>query len=154
MTVQEAAHKILTEEGNPLSSKEIARTALAKGYVASSAKDPVFSIASTIDKTIRENMYNDPRLIFIPTRHGRKIGTPSMEEDNKAEKKISPNHNTAAKKRLNAEIPEELLEQLQLASQAKLAANYDDTVALLLQKGLSASTAEIRKRLLSQLDNI
>jgi HB1/ASXL restriction endonuclease-like protein with HTH domain len=154
MTVQEAAHKILKEVGEPVSAKEIAQRALTRGYVASSAKDPVFSIGSTIEKTIREDKYNSPRLVFIRTRHGRKIGLPSMEIDNKHEKKASLNHHSVSKRRLNVELPEELIERIQLASQAKIAATYDDTVALLLKKGLSASAPEIRKRLLSQLDNI
>jgi len=154
MTAQEAAYKILNEEQKPLQSRKIAEIALNKGYVASSSKDPVFSIATTIEKNIRDKRYNSPHLVFLHTRDGRKIGLPSMEEAGETESTTDPNQNFGAKKRVSVELPEEIIERIQLASQAKLTANFDDTVALLLQKGLSVSAAEIRKRLLRQLEKI
>jgi hypothetical protein len=154
MTAQEAGQKILTEVGKPLKSTEIAEMALARHYVASSAKDPVFSIATSIEKNIRNVTYNSPRLVFIRTERGRCIGLPSMEEAGKTEKKTACPQSPAKKEILAPRLPEELIERIQLAVQAKLAPNYDETLALLIQKGLSASAAEIRERLLSQLDNI
>ena len=154
MTAQEAAYKLLKEAQRPLPSREIAEIALNKGYVSSSAKDPVFSITTTIEKNIREQRYNSPRLVFINTEDGRKIGLPSMKEAGKTASATDPNQNFRAKKKISVELPEELIERLHLASQAKLAANFDDTVALLLQKGLSVSREEVQERVLRQLEEL
>jgi len=166
MTAQEAACRILNEAQRPLPSREIAEIALNKGYVSSSAKDPVFSIASTIEKNIRDDLYNSPRLVFIKTEYGRrrhKIGLPSMEiecpsmkEAGKTASATDPNQNFRAKKKISVrvELPEELIERLHLASQAKLVANFDETVALLLQKGLSVAREEVQERVLRQLEQL
>ncbi len=59
MTIQEAAQKILEEAGKPLRSKEIAAIALERHMVISNSKDPISSHASTIDKNIRDGVYNN-----------------------------------------------------------------------------------------------
>ncbi|MBW1715981.1 MAG: hypothetical protein JRJ77_09180 [Deltaproteobacteria bacterium] len=76
MTIQEAVFDILNEVGRPLSSRELAKIALDRGMVTSYAKDPVQSHAQTIEKNIRDDVYNRPKLIFIPTAQGRLIGNP------------------------------------------------------------------------------
>src|SRR6478672_11110395 len=91
MTVHETAHKLVSEAGHPLKPKEIAKLALENGLETSSAKDPILSIAGTIEKTIREEVYNSPRLVFVSTKQGRKIGLPSMEET-EVIKTLSPPH--------------------------------------------------------------
>lgn len=150
MNAHKAAYKILTEIGHSLTSKEIAQIALTKGYVESDAKDPISSIAATIEKNIRGGTYNSPRLL----KYGRKIGLPSMEETNQMEKASRTDQNPEGRKRITIELPQKLIDDIQLANQAKLAGNYDDTVALLLQKGLSALKHEIQKRVNNQLENI
>ena len=49
--------------------------------MTSNSKDPVGSIAGTIEKTIREDKYNSPRLVFIQAKGKRKVGLPTMESD-------------------------------------------------------------------------
>jgi hypothetical protein len=147
MTIQEAAHNILKEFGNPLNSKKIARTALERGMVDSVAKDPVQSHAQTIEKNIRDDFYNKPRLIFIPSPQGRLIGLPEWE--GKSSQGVN-RHDEYME--LRAKIPADLFEKVQLAKQAKLANSFDEIVAFLLKKGLSAVAADIKKGLLHQLD--
>lgn len=81
MNVQTAAHRILTDTGHPISAREIAKKALAAGLVNSNSKDPILSIAGTIEKTIRGEKYNDPQLVFVSTVNGRKVALPSMCTD-------------------------------------------------------------------------
>jgi hypothetical protein len=52
---------------------------------------------------------------------------------------------------LRAKIPADLLENVQLARQAKHASSFDETVAFLLKKGISAMAPEIKKGVLQQL---
>lgn len=154
MTAQEAAYKIIQEAGTPLPSREIAQIALNRGYLPSFAKDPVFSIATTIEKNIREGIYNSPQLVFIKTMDGRKIGLPSMDVAyEQTNDRLEP-QGIASKQKLTVELPQEVIDQIQLAHQAKLAASYDETIALLIKKGLSSCATEIRKRLSDQLDSL
>ncbi len=152
MTAQEAAAKILKEKGFPIGSRQIARIALNKGYVTSSSKNPVFSIATTIEKNIRENRYNSPRLEFIRTTEGRKIGLPDMKAAN--ESKSGQISSDSALKRVTLELPSELVDQIQLAYQANLADSYEETYVLLLKHGLKSYTGEIKKRLLEKLEGL
>ncbi len=64
MTHQEAAYEILKKLGKPTSSKEIGRIAHDKKMVSSTAKDPAQSIAQTIEKNIRDGIYNNPKLVL------------------------------------------------------------------------------------------
>jgi hypothetical protein len=149
-TIQEAAHDILEEFGKPLNSKEIARIALERRMVKSMAKDPVQSHAQTIEKNIRSDVYNKPRLIFIHGPQGRLIGLSTWKG------KSSHYDDTPTKQseymELRARIPADLLEKIHLARQAKLANSFDEMVAFLLKKGLSVVALDVKKGLMQQLD--
>jgi hypothetical protein len=148
--IQEAAHNILEETGKPLSSREIAKIALERRMVTSRAQDPVFSHATSIEKNIREDVYNKPRLIFMPGPQGRLIGLASWEGKSPS---FSDAHNKQIEyMELKARIPADLFEKIQLARQAKLATSFDAMVSFLLKKGLSAVAPDIKKGLLQQLD--
>jgi hypothetical protein len=154
MTAQEAAYKILLEAGKPLLSREIAQLALDKGYASSSAKDPIFSIANTIEKNIRGGIYNSTQLVFVKTTDGRKIGLPSMNKETAQDNSLPETQLRTHKTKVTVELPQELISQVQLAYQAKLANSYDETVAMLIKKGLSSYASEIRERLFNQLEDL
>jgi len=148
MTIQEAAFDILNEVGKPLSSRELAKMALDRGMVTSYAKDPVQSHAQTIEKNIRDDVYNRPRLIFVPTAQGRLIGLPTWDNT----EQMIRIRNSETLKELKAKLPIEVFEKIRLAEQAKLAKDFDETVTLLLKKGLSAVAPDIKKGLIQQLN--
>lgn len=150
MTAQEAAAKILNEKGMPLTSDEIARTALERDMVNSRAKDPVRSIASTIEKNIRDGTYNDPPLEFIESNRGRLVGLPGMNGVN-PEHKAQPRD---ARGRLEVIVPQRLLEKLHLASQAGIAEDFEGTVSLILEKGLTALRGQVKAGLLRKIEEI
>lgn len=143
MKVQEAAYRLLAEEGRPLSSRELARRALERGMVRSAASDPEFSIASTIEKTIRYGKYNRPELAFVQSASGRRIALPTWK----------PRSVPAAPERrmVSVQIPADLAEKIKLASQARIAPTYEATLALLLRRGLAAAAPEIKQALMQQL---
>lgn len=149
MTIQEAAYKILKDLGKPLSSRDIAHIALEKNMVTSTAQDPTQSHAQTIEKNIRDGIYNKPTLIFIHSSQGRLIGLPGWDS--------SPPIGKSDQKQnlfeLRVQIPIELLEKIQLAEQAKLKNGFDETVSLILTKGLSLLSPEIKKGLMEKLES-
>lgn len=146
MKVQEAAYKLLAAEGHPLSSRELARMVLARGWVTSSSNDPVLSISSTIEKNIREEKYNRPRLVFVPTVSGRRIGLPAWRPEGLPAPPRS--------RKVSIDLPEGLINKIQLATQAKLAPSFEDTIVWLVERGLKSAAPEIRGSLLRQLDSL
>lgn len=150
MTIQEAARIILEEMGRPLSSKEIAKIALERRMVSSTAQDPVQSHAQTIEKNIRDDVYNKPALVFVNSTQGRLVGLPIW----------GSNHHSASdtKKKelseLKVYIPLELMEKIKLTGQAKLKNSFDETVAFILTKGLAILSPEIKKGLIEQLNSL
>lgn len=146
MKVQEAAYKILGSEGRPLPSRELARLALLKGWVTSASQDPVFSIASTIEKNIRSGTYNRPELVFVQTVTGRQVGLPKWRPQG-----IAP---VQTRKMTSVQIPEELAEKVRLATHARLAPDFESAMAFLLKKGLAAAAPEIKAAMMRRLDEL
>jgi len=150
MTIQEAAYQILKESGKPLSSRNIAHIALEKNMVSSTAQDPTQSHAQTIEKNIRDGIYNKPKLIFIHSSQGRLVGLPGWE----SAAPISKNGQKQTLFELRVQIPIELLEKIRLAEQAKVKNTFDETVCLILTKGLSLLSSEIKKGLMEKLESL
>jgi hypothetical protein len=149
MTSQEAAYKLLNEVGKPLSAKDLARIALERRMVSSVAQDPVASHAQTIEKNIRDDVYNNPKLVFIHSAQGRLIGLPEWNSNPPVVNDTFPNLIE-----IKAKIPSELFDKIKLAEQAKLKNNFNETVSFLLVKGLSMVSADIKKGLMTQLDSL
>ncbi|TET47232.1 hypothetical protein E3J62_02085 [candidate division TA06 bacterium] len=150
MTIQEAASEILRDVGEPLTSRRIAEIALDRGMVTSAAQDPVQSLTATIDKNIRKEAYNTPRLVFIQGPRGRLVGLPEWSADHSTRLK----NKTSFFLELRARIPAELLDKIKLAEQAKLRSDFDETVSFLLSKGLSLVATDVKEGLMKQLDSL
>lgn len=74
MTFQEAAQKIIKENGQPLAPEEIAQIAYARRMVKSKATNPTRSFVETIKKNIRGNIYNHPELTITKNINEQLIG--------------------------------------------------------------------------------
>lgn len=151
MTAQHAAHKILIESRKPLSATEIARVALDRKLVVSVAKTPVASIAQTLEKNVRERSRNNPALRFVYEANRRLLALPEWEGNAELGQVVAESSSGIE---LKACIHRDLLEQVQLAVQSRIAAGYNDTVALLLRRGLATEAAHIREGLLKQLKQL
>lgn len=68
MTVQQAACKILEEKNSPMSAKEISKIVLDRKWKSSDSKDPVTSLAQTLEKNIRDGIYNELDLFLFTTK--------------------------------------------------------------------------------------
>jgi hypothetical protein len=150
MTIQEAAHQILEELGKPLRSKDIAKMALEKRMVSSLAQDPIQSHAQTIEKNIRDDIYNHPKLVFINSSQGRLVGLPIWDSN----PKIAPDKKIEDLSELRVFVPTELLKKIKLAEQARLKNSFDETVSFILTKGLSNLSPEIKNGLIKQLNSL
>lgn len=150
MTIQEAARKILEEMGKPFSSRGIAKIALERRMVSSTAQDPIQSHAQTIEKNIRDGIYNKPKLVFVNSPQGRLVGLPIWDSNRYSD----PDTKIPDLGELKVHVPTKLLEKIKLADHAKLKNNFDETVSFILTKGLSILSPEIKKGLMKQLDSL
>ncbi|MCC6503550.1 MAG: hypothetical protein IT362_10515 [Deltaproteobacteria bacterium] len=154
MRIQEAAELLLKEEGAPLTSQEIAKRALDRGMVTSTARDPIFSHKSTIDKNIREGIYNKPELRLILTKAGRFIGLPAWDKKNDNLQPIEKSSSFDSQRTISLKISEGLFEKIQLATQAKIADGFDATAICILKRGLIDLAPAIRAGLANQLSKL
>ena len=150
MTIQEAANSLLQEAGNPMSSKDLARLALDRHMVGSTARDPIQSLAQTLEKNVRDGTYNNPKLKFVHTPNGRLLGLETWND----ERGIIETFQKRVTQNISITLPEEIYEQIQLAHQAKIADSVEGTTVVLLKLGLSALAPKIKEGLMQQLDQL
>lgn len=144
MTIQKAAYEILKEKGHPLASKEIAQIALERGLVVSRAKDPILSLAQTIDKYIRDETYNVPRLCFMRDENGRRvIGLPDW-----VGKRDGAPQPTLMK---TVEISAGTYGTVLLAQVAGIGNNETETIDRLIREGFQVLRSEIMSRLANKV---
>jgi hypothetical protein len=149
MTIQEAAYKLLSEIKKPLSAKDLAKIALERHMVSSGAQDPIASHAQTIEKNVRDGVYNKPKLVFLHAGpQGRLIALPEWSSNQPTAK--VPMQNSIE---IKARIPAELFDKIKMA-ELGLKNDFDGTVSLLLLKGLSTVANDIKKGLMTQLDSL
>ena len=146
MTIQKAAYEILKEKGHPLASREIAKVALDRGMVTSTARDPILAHAQTIDKNIRDEAYNIPTLCFVRDERGRRvIGLPEWGQKDKTV--------TSPVRPLMIEINGETVKMIRLAQVGGLGNNENETVSRLIHAGFKALAGEIESELSKRLDD-
>jgi hypothetical protein len=150
MTIQEYAFKLIQKEGRPMASTEVAKRALEEHALFSNAKDPVLSLSATIDKNIRDGVYNRPRLQFLHGPAGRLIGLPSMSDVPSPQ---NPQGSPTVREfhDVHLRIPSGVMQRLQLAAQSRIAPSFDETVVLIMKKGLAAVTHDVQARMSAQL---
>ena len=104
----------------------------------------------TIEKNIRDGIYNKPKLVFVNSPQGRHVGLPIWNSNRYSD----PDTKIPNLSELKVHVPTELLEKIKLADQAKLKNDFDETVSFILTKGLSILSPEIKKGLMKQLDSL
>jgi hypothetical protein len=148
MTAQQAAYNLLVELKRPTSSRELARFMLERGMVQSNAQDPIFSFGSTIEKNIRDDVYNEPRLVYVYVNGERLIGLPGWSDGSA---KFGPSRDDGSSQqsekrefiKMEICIPLEMKNKLQLARAIGFGATDDDVVRRLLEAGLAASSNDM-----------
>lgn len=146
VTIQQAANRLLQESQQALSARELAASALDRQLVYSSARDPINSLAQTLEKNVREEVYNNPPLKFVHQGGKRLLALPEWVVEPKAES--APRDMT----RFTMDVSPALARDLQLAVQAGLADTSEEAFVLFAKRGLSAASAEIKEAIMSKLE--
>lgn len=137
MTIQRAAHFLLTEAGEPIKSTKLAKMAIEKGLVAkSNAKNPIQSLSQTIERNIRSNSGNNPKLVFIQKKDGRYIGTEEMVSkyaDNISEDTKPPGT------LIKLYLPDNLKQNVRVYALAEEISAIDETIMALIKEGIDAT---------------
>jgi len=145
MTIQEAAKRILESKKHPMSSRELAKIALKQRFVKSDASNPERSLANTIDQNISNG--REPKLVeFLGTNNETLVGLPEWKD-----KVIS---STPWWEEIRITIPLELYRKLQLAQQAGLGSNFDETIIFILESGLNKEKLSIKDGLMKQIEKL
>lgn len=121
---------------------------LKKAMVRSNASDPIASLAQTIEKNIRDKVYNHPILEFVPTLEGRLIGIPTQERmhgnprlpkvDRRAVRDAIP-----ADAREFMELSARLVNKADLLVMIGLAPTKESALDMVLTRGFDAMKDEI-----------
>lgn len=148
LTIQQAAAKLLAEHRKPLKSKDLARMAIEKMLVAPSmAKDPVQSLSQTLERNIRLNKGNKPKLVFVETTEGRAIALPEWYEERKEQVSVEC-------EKIEIAFSEDLINKIKIYQTSFNLDGIEETVIQLVKKGLSATSKELIDRLKIELDGL
>lgn len=158
MTIQQAAVKILKKGKAPLKAKEVARIALEESMVSpSTAKDPIQSMSQTLERNIRMNTGNIPKLQFVYTEEGRCIGLPE-EDDSHYEKidftnKVKQDNKEDLSQLIKIYLPKDILKKVRIYEVSENYMNIEAAIISLIKKSLISSSDEILKKIKNELES-
>lgn len=144
LTIQQAAYEVLKEAGEPLKSLEIAKRVLEQGFVQSTAKNPIQSISQALERNIRMNRGNTPKLEFVETYLGRKIQP--VYEDTDTLKTIPSSYEqqfTASTEEITVTLPKVLIDKVKIYQLVTNASSLDQAMTILLRSGLSTNSEKL-----------
>ena len=148
VTIQQAAALLLGEQQKPLKSKELARLAQERKLVAPSmAKDPIQSLSQVLERNIRLDKGNKPRLVFVETEEGRCIGLPEWYEKKEIE-------STATQETIQIALSEDIMNKIKLYQGSFGVISIEETIIQLVKKGLNATSKELIDRLKVELEEL
>lgn len=157
-TIQQAAAIILREENKPIKAKVVAKRALEKGMVSTSAKDPIASMSQTLERNIRMDTGNmEPnRLKFVNTKEGRCIGLYEVDysayehENVKNEKAKGKDDNVAQLVKIY--LTKDILKKVRIYELSENHVNIEDAIISLIKIGLLSTSEDILEKLKSELE--
>lgn len=148
VTIQQAAALLLGEQRKPLKSKELARLAQERKLVAPSmAKDPIQSMSQVLERNIRLDKGNKPRLVFVETDEGRCIGLPQWYEK-------KPVEEVDERESVQILLSEDMMNKVKLYQGSFNLGSIEDTILQLMKKGLNAASEELINRLKTELEGL
>ena len=152
LTIQQAAFQVLQQAGMSLKSVEIARRIHEQGLVTSNAVNPVQSISQALERNIRMNKGNVPKLIFTETAFGREITLPL---DRVASTPSTPSLQSVVEaETVTLEIPKSLLDKAKIYQLGTGIATLDEAIAQLIKSGLSNNSAKLIESIKKELDRL
>lgn len=155
ITIQQAAAQLLAEHKRPLKSKDLARLAQERNLVApSAAKDPIQSLSQVIERNIRLDKGNKPRLVFVDTSAGRCIALPSWYEKKKVEEVEKKEVVSQKVEKVEISIPVDILNKVQLYQTSFKLPSVEAAIVQLTKKGLGATANDLIEKLKVELEGL
>nr|WP_302596611.1 HTH domain-containing protein [uncultured Cellulosilyticum sp.] len=155
ITIQQAAAQLLAEHKKPLKSKDLARLAQERKLVApSAAKDPIQSLSQVIERNIRLDKGNKPRLVFVETSAGRCIALPAWYEKKKVEEVEKKEVVSQKVEKVEIGIPVDILNKVQLYQTSFKLPSIEAAIVQLTKKGLGATADDLIERLKVELEGL
>lgn len=158
LTIQQAAFEVLKEAGEPLKSLEIAKRILDKGLIESSAKNPIQSISQALERNIRMNKGNTPKLEFIETYLGRHIQIAAgmtyerqeiMSTNAQLEYPIPQQT-----EEITVSIPKSIIDKAKIYQLATGVNTLDEAIAALIKSGLASNSEKLIEVIKREMRNL
>jgi hypothetical protein len=155
LTIQQAAFEVLMEAGEPLKSLEIARRILAKNLVQSEAKNPVQSISQALERNIRMDKGNLPRLQFVETYMGRQIEIAEMPTTHLKQDiaKYEP-IKQLPKEEITINLSKSILDKAKIFQLATGAKTLDEAIEALLKSGLASKSEHLIESIKREMEQL
>ena len=113
------------------------------------AKDPIQSLSQVLERNIRLDKGNKPRLMFVETEEGRCIGVPKWYEEKKVEPKVIERSET-----IEIGLSEDIMNKVKLYQTSFNLSSIEEAVIQLTKKGLGAASQELIDRLKNELESL
>lgn len=153
-TIQQAAYEVLKESMEPLKSTEIAQRILQKGLIESHAKNPVQSISQALERNIRMNKGNSPKLQFVETYLGRQIECAEQPQQSVHHFQQVIERKEQQKEEITISIPKDLLDKVKIYQLGTGKGSLDEAVASLIKTGLFSSSDKLIEILKREMENL
>lgn len=150
-TIQQAAYDVLKQAGSSLKSLEIARRIHEQQLIQSNAVNPVQSISQALERNIRMNKGNTPKLVFIETAFGREVTIPYEPT---AEIELPELKITGELEEMTVQLPKSLLDKVKIFQLGTGKASLDEAVAGLLKSGLQNNSATLLESIKKEMDRL
>lgn len=150
-TIQQAAYEVLKQAGSSLKSLEIARRIHEGRLIESNAVNPVQSISQALERNIRMNKGNTPKLVFIETAFGREVTIPYEPA---AEVDVPELKLTGQLEEMTVQLPKNLLDKVKIFQLGTGLASLDEAVAVLLKSGLQNNSATLIESIKKEMDKL
>ena len=158
LTIQQAAFEVLQEAGEPLKSLEIAKRILDKGLIESAAKNPTQSISQALERNIRMNKGNTPKLEFVETYLGRQIqcavGTTFDRQEKMPSVTRFEHFIPQATEEVTVSLPKSLIDKAKIYQLGTGANTLDEALAALIKSGLASNSEKLIEVIRRDMENL
>lgn len=153
-TIQQAAYEILMKSNVPLKSIEIANRIIQEGLIESNAKKPIQSISQALERNIRMNKGNSPKLEFVESYLGRQIQIAERDQRTIHTFNTVLEKKEEAKEEITLTLPKDLLDKVKIYQLGTGKESVDDAIASLLRTGLFSSSEKLIEILKREMENL
>jgi flavin-binding protein dodecin len=153
-TIQQAAYEVLRKANEPLKSIEIAHRIIEQKLIISNAKNPIQSISQALERNIRMNKGNSPRLEFVESYLGRQIQIAERDQRTIHTVNTVLERKEEAKEEITLSLPKDLLDKVKIYQLGTGKESVDDAITSLLRTGLFSSSDKLIEILKREMENL